>query len=192
MAPPARSRRVITAADCVPDRRLRSVGPEAGFGAGAGMTAAGGAADVCEAAVACAPALLVWRLADATLGAGCDCFSSVKCSSSRRMALQMRLSAVVRSVNFFTGFRSPSGTTPAKPFQTSTSRAIGQSAVAFLRSLSELIAMVSGSAVGAVSWTVRMLSESIVKCSGLSVSGAACVAAARFHRDSRGGGGPAR
>jgi len=36
------------------------------------------------------------------------------------MAFQMRATAVLRSVNFLTGFSSPKGGAPAKAFQTST------------------------------------------------------------------------
>ena len=44
------------------------------------------------------------------------------------MAFQIRATAVLRSVNFLTGLRSPKGGAPAKAFQTSTNRVMGQSA----------------------------------------------------------------
>jgi hypothetical protein len=53
-------------------------------------------------------------------------------------AFQIRAMAVLRSVNFFTGFRSPKGGTPAKPFQISTSRSVGQLAASFESSFSVL------------------------------------------------------
>jgi hypothetical protein len=46
----------------------------------------------------------------------------------RWRAFQMRPSAAFRSVNFFTGFKSSKGETPAKLFQIPGSREAGQSA----------------------------------------------------------------
>src|SRR5690348_7142209 len=48
------------------------------------------------------------------------------------MAFQMRAAAVLRSVNFLTGLRSPKGGAPAKAFHTSTNRVMGQSAESLL------------------------------------------------------------
>jgi hypothetical protein len=58
-------------------------------------------------------------------------------ASSFWMAVQMRLIAVLRSVNFLTGFRSaPKPATPAKEFQIWTSRSAGQLAASLARSFS--------------------------------------------------------
>src|ERR1039458_592869 len=43
------------------------------------------------------------------------------------MAFQIRATAVLRSVNFLTGFTLSKGTTPAKAFQTSAKRLMGPS-----------------------------------------------------------------
>jgi hypothetical protein len=52
------------------------------------------------------------------------------------MAFQIRLTAVLRSVNFLTGLRLSKGATPAKEFQTSTKRAAGHSAESLASSFS--------------------------------------------------------
>ena len=46
----------------------------------------------------------------------------------------MRATAALRLVNFFTGFRSSNGATPAKLFQVSTRRDAGHSAVSLASS----------------------------------------------------------
>ncbi|GIW56272.1 MAG: hypothetical protein KatS3mg082_2676 [Nitrospiraceae bacterium] len=79
---------------------------------------------------------------------GLACLAALACSARRRpsvapavgvrawTARQIRATAVLRSVNFFTGLRSPKGGTPAKPFQISTSRSAGQLAASFASSFS--------------------------------------------------------
>jgi hypothetical protein len=52
------------------------------------------------------------------------------------MAFQIRLTAVLRSVNFLIGFRRSKGTTPAKAFQTSANRLMGHSAESLANSFS--------------------------------------------------------
>ena len=52
------------------------------------------------------------------------------------MAFQIRATAVLRSVNFLTGLRSPKGGAPAKAFQTSAKRVMGQSAESLANSFS--------------------------------------------------------
>jgi hypothetical protein len=78
------------------------------------------------------------------------------------MAFQIRMAAVLRSVNFLVGFRSPKGGTPAKAFQTSVKRAMGQSAVALVNSFSVANATRLSCAAGAAAWAVMLLSVSIV------------------------------
>jgi hypothetical protein len=57
-------------------------------------------------------------------------------SGNRRLtACEIRATAALRLVNFLTGFKSSNGTTPAKPFQSSTSLAAGQEAVSLASSL---------------------------------------------------------
>src|SRR5579885_621650 len=57
-------------------------------------------------------------------------------ASRRWIAFQRRATAVLRSVNFLTGFRSSKGATPAKLFHTWTSRSAGQLAASFASSFS--------------------------------------------------------
>ena len=57
--------------------------------------------------------------------------------NGRWTAAQIRATAAFRSVNFFTGFSSVNGATPAKLFQTSTSRDAGHSAASLASSFSE-------------------------------------------------------
>jgi hypothetical protein len=52
---------------------------------------------------------------------GSPTVAAVGAGARRWMAFQRRAMAVLRSVNLRTGFRSSNGTTPAKPFQISTS-----------------------------------------------------------------------
>jgi len=52
------------------------------------------------------------------------------------MAFQIRLTAVLRSVNFLIGLRPSKGTTPAKAFQTSAKRAMGHSEESLANSFS--------------------------------------------------------
>jgi hypothetical protein len=59
------------------------------------------------------------------LGAACWAVAA----SSRWMAFQIRATAVLRSVNFLTGFSSSKGTTPAREFQISAKRVMGHLAV---------------------------------------------------------------
>ena len=68
-------------------------------------------------------------LADATAFADC-----ATCGIMRSTAVQIRVAAVFRSVNFLTGFRSAKGATPAKLFRVSTSREIGHAAVSLASS----------------------------------------------------------
>src|SRR5258708_9185536 len=64
----------------------------------------------------------VFPLVGAASGAGC-----APSGERRWTAAQIRATAAFRLVNFFTGFNSVKGATPAKPFQTSTSREPGPS-----------------------------------------------------------------
>ena len=66
--------------------------------------------------------------------AGAACGAGVGVSAW--MAFQIRATAVLRSVNFLTGLRSPKGGAPAKAFQTSTNRVMGQSAESLVSSFS--------------------------------------------------------
>ena len=59
------------------------------------------------------------------------------------------LTAVLRSVNFLTGLRSPKGGAPAKAFQTSTNRVMGQSAESLVSSFSVANATTLSCAAGA-------------------------------------------
>jgi hypothetical protein len=65
-----------------------------------------------------------------------DCAPS---GERRATADQMRATAALRLVNFFTGFKSSKGVTPAKLFQTSTNRAAGQSAASIASSSSYVV-----------------------------------------------------
>jgi len=57
--------------------------------------------------------------------------------SSPWMAFQIRVTALLRFVNFLTGFRSPANpATPAKPFQIWTRRSVGQLAASLASSFS--------------------------------------------------------
>jgi hypothetical protein len=76
---------------------------------------------------------------------GADCGATL--APSRWIALHTRATALARSVNFLTGFKSSKGATPAKLFHTSTSRAAGQSAVSLASSFS--VANVCQSSVAA-------------------------------------------
>src|SRR5581483_3257104 len=73
---------------------------------------------VASFAVAPLAALAFFGAAGAACGAGVGV--------SAWMAFQIRAAAVLRSVNFLTGLRSPKGGAPAKAFQTSTNRVIVQ------------------------------------------------------------------
>ena len=57
-------------------------------------------------------------------------------TSSRWTAVQIRRSAVLRSVNFVTGFDSPNGGTPANEFQSPTSSEVFRGSTAFANSAS--------------------------------------------------------
>src|SRR3984957_18543526 len=62
---------------------------------------------------------------------------SAVCAASgdrRETACQIRATAALRLVNFFTGFSSSNGATPAKLFQVSTRRDAGHSAVSLASS----------------------------------------------------------
>src|SRR5215469_5164944 len=61
-------------------------------------------------------------------GTGCATGSLLAAPSRRWIACQIRATATFRSVNFLTGFSSPNGDTPAKPFQISIKRLTGHSA----------------------------------------------------------------
>src|SRR5208283_2356117 len=74
------------------------------------------------------------------------------------MAFQMRATAVLRSVNFLTGFNSPKGGAPAKAFQTSTNRVMGQPAESLVSSFSVANATMLSCSAGAASWAVMLLS----------------------------------
>src|ERR1035437_2881814 len=65
-------------------------------------------------------------------GAACGAGAGVRAW----MAFQIRETAVLRSVNFLTGLRPSKGTTPAKAFQTSAKRLMGQSAEILANSFS--------------------------------------------------------
>jgi hypothetical protein len=66
---------------------------------------------------------------------GRDRFRRLRNVANRRStAFQIRATAAFLFVNFLTGFRSVKGATPAKLFQVSTSREIGQSVVSFASS----------------------------------------------------------
>ena len=86
------------------------------------------AVGVASLAVARLVALAFFGATGAASGAGAGV--------SAWMAFQIRVTAVLRSVNFLTGFRSPKGTTPAKVFQTSGKRVRGQSAESLANSFS--------------------------------------------------------
>src|ERR1035437_6485040 len=74
----------------------------------------------------------------------------------------MRVVALARFSNFFTGFRSSKPGVPAKLFQVSTRRLIGHSAVALLSSFWLAKAARLSCAAGAAAWAVMLLSVSIV------------------------------
>ena len=65
---------------------------------------------------------------------GASCAPSCAAGANFWTACQMRVTAVLRSVNFLTGFRSSKGATPAKLFQISARRAVGQSFASFASS----------------------------------------------------------
>src|SRR5580658_4341064 len=83
------------------------------------------------------------------------------------MASQIRATAAFRSVNFFTGFRLPKGTTPAKLFHTSIRRVAGQEPASLFNSREEpkysaelILAAVASSCEAK---TAMLFAESIVK-----------------------------
>jgi hypothetical protein len=80
----------------------------------------------------------------------------------RATADQMRATAAGRLVNFFTGFKSSKGVTPAKLFQTSTSLAAGQSAASFASSFSESNVFKLSALAGAPACAAMLLSVSMV------------------------------
>jgi hypothetical protein len=73
------------------------------------------------AGVAFLPGLLAFGAASFEMGAPCCAALAALGASSRWTAFQIRVTAVLRSVNFLTGFRSSKGVTPAKLFQSWTS-----------------------------------------------------------------------
>src|SRR5262249_13101872 len=86
------------------------------------------------------------------------------------IAAQIRATALSRFSNFLTGLQSVKGATPAKLFQTSTSRVTGHSPAALASSFSLRTTMVPAaaflavsSACTSVSWPRMLLSVSIVK-----------------------------
>src|SRR5689334_7998823 len=83
-------------------------------------------------------------------GAACGAVVGV----SAWMAFQIRATAVLRSVNFLTGLRSPKGGAPANAFQTSTNRVMGQSAESLLSSFSVANATTLSCEAGVASWAV--------------------------------------
>ena len=68
-----------------------------------------------------AASLFRFLFSGATSGAGCATFAGRTCTAS-----QIRVTADLRSVNFFTGLSEVKGATPAKLFQISTGRLRGQ------------------------------------------------------------------
>jgi hypothetical protein len=81
----------------------------------------------------------------------------------RVTAFQMRTTAVFRLVNFLIGLRSSNGATPAKLFQASISREIGQSAISFASSFSVEKVVDRSVPAGTCASTVMLLSGSMVK-----------------------------
>jgi hypothetical protein len=96
-------------------------------------------------------------------------------SGDRRwIAPQIRVTADFLLVNFFTGFRSSNGATPAKLFQVSIRREASHSAASFARSFS--VANVSRFSVlaGEPVCTAMLLSESIVNVAMMFLVAACC------------------
>ena len=96
-------------------------------------------------------------LAGATSGAGC-----ASSGDRRTTACQIRATAAFRSVNFFTGFRSSKGATPAKLFPASTRRDAGHSAVSLASSLELENDCDWSEPAGSAAWAVMLFSGSIV------------------------------
>src|SRR5205823_5648757 len=80
----------------------------------------------------------------------------------RSTALKILVTAALRSVNFFTGFKSSKGATPAKLFHVSTKRDAGHFAVSLASSCAFENACRSSAAAGSSARAVMLLSESIV------------------------------
>src|ERR1700679_391069 len=96
--------------------------------------------------------------------AGATGFAGCATSANRRStAFQIRATAAFLFVNFLTGFKSVKGATPAKLFQVSTKREIGQSAVSFARSFWLVNDCDSSAPAGSPACAVMLLLESIVK-----------------------------
>jgi hypothetical protein len=65
-------------------------------------------------------------------------------------------------VNFFTGFRSSNGATPAKLFRVSTMRDAGHSAVSLANSFAVEKDCDASAPAGSAAWATMLFSESIV------------------------------
>src|SRR5712691_689944 len=115
-----------------------------------------------------AGAFFAFPLAGAT-GAACGAGSG----NRRATACQIRATAALRLVNFFTGFKSSNGATPAKLFQVSTSREAGHSAVSLASSFGVENDCDSSAPAGSPVSAVMLLSESIVNVDTVSFSFAA-------------------
>src|ERR1035437_8654282 len=124
-APPVRSSMSRTIACLLPAR-----GPRGVLASGAGVGASAAALAALVALPFFAGLEDAWGAGVAAGGAGAG--------SSFWMAVQRRVTSFLRSVYFFTGFRSSKPGVPAKLFQVSTRRLIGHSAVALLRSFLQI------------------------------------------------------
>src|ERR1017187_283376 len=148
-APPVRSSMSRTIACLLNARGTRGV-----LASGAGVGASAAALAALVALPFFAGLAAAWGAGVAAWGAGA--------ASSFWMAVQMRVTAVLRSVYFLTGFRSPKGGAPAKLFQISTRRFMGHSAATLASSFWLAKAARLSCAAGAAAWAVMLLSVSIV------------------------------
>ncbi len=137
--------RTLWACQSVADMMSASVAPSGRFSMSRTMAFLLPSRAVGAASLAVA-ALVAFAFFGAT-GAACGAGVGVRAW----MAFQMRATAVLRSVNFLTGFRSPKGGAPAKAFQTSTNRVMGQSAESLVNSFSVANATTLSCAAGVAS-----------------------------------------
>jgi hypothetical protein len=93
---------------------------------------------------------------------------------NRETACQIRATAAFRLVNFFTGFRSSKGATPAKLFQMLAKRDAGHSAGSFASSFAVENVCDSSAPAGRPAWAVILFSALMVNVDMWVFSFSAC------------------
>src|SRR5579862_2998849 len=153
---------MISASVAPSERRIRSITSAFLLPSRATLAASLAAARAVWRRLPFCASLVRFPLAGATWAAGFPTFANKAWT-----AFQMRVAAVLRLVNFFTGLRLVKGATPAKLFQTSTGRLAGQEATSLASSCAEpkvsALLILAARASSSEAKAVMLLLASIVK-----------------------------